>query len=681
MAQAEVDEITLTEVAEACNLLVSQIQDIYDCTAQQLDQIAERRSEQFQIVLSFGPEADIDRWCEALHQVVSLNSVLRTRFVHCRFGVVQVVTSEEHVTERLSGSIEQYLGDDEEHRLGLGMPLFRSTVVDRNFVATIHHAIMDYWSVSTFLKEDVPLVYLGYPPKKRPPFKEFVTHCMNLDESTSRSFWASRFKGIPAIFPSVNPGYSPHPGGKETRKIALDRINNGVSPIQIPWLTEAAWALTSGTYADSKSVAYGLVLSGRSTALNGIETTLGPTVVEVPIQVNFQRNTTVEQLIKDRAASLRQLQTHVALQYGTPRIREVSEAARTASGYQSILNIVPAMMITLPTSTERSDVVLDRLVWCARGAFSLMMQCNILDDGILLETRYDPAILCERQLSRVLNQFEHTLKSLTEVPLHTKLDKLQRLNPHDRSEIFLWNKTISETAGSHLGTRDASNFNTFAELRPGSYYPEGIPVGCVPWIVTLHNIQELAPVGSIGELLIEGPDLTGTYLCDQAKSPASIVSPPLWASSPERKGTRFYRTRDLAKYNPDGSINFIGRQENRMKFNGQTLQLEELEGELASCAEVKDIVTLVKISGGRTQLVAVVSFNDPQLPSSSLQELSDAYSKIVDLLMNAVHVYARSRLPSHRVPTIWLAVEKLPRNSTGKLCRVDIYNWIKTRRR
>ena len=965
MSRAEVDELTLAEVAEACNVPASQIEDVYACIPQQVDQISKKRSEVFHFVLSFGLAADIDRWCEAVRQVVSLNSILRTRLVQCRIGIVQVVTSEEHITERRSGDIEQYLHSEgsEAYRIGLGVPLFHSMFIDRNFVATMHHAIMDYWSLNTLFSVDAASVYYGHPPIKRPAFKEFVARCISINESVAQSFWAPRFKGVPAIFPKIDPDVSPYPSRQLKKTIALKRIGNGFSPSHVPLFAEAAWALTAGVYADSESVAYGLVLSCRSSAFNGVETTLGPTVAEVPVQADLQRNMTVEQLIKDRATSLRHLTKDPAfLHYGIPRIGTLSEAARIASGFQSLLNVIPPPPIDLSTFAEDAkSVQLNRIIWQAQGSFSLMVNCRILDDEISVETRYDPRVVCKHQLRRILSQFEHTLHLLIEAPLQTKLDKLQRLNSFDRSEILQWNRTIPEavekyvhevfstqarsqpgvvvveaadgsatysemeqmsdclahelrrrgvlpgylvafifekslwaivailgimkaggvcfpidkeepyddkaatisslnlktiltsstqyarsvnlapdvftinaesiaelprvsgppvhvtnspedpayisfTSGStgnpkgvplehrclvsslislaqrlgwqpgcrmlqlapyvsnisiceifgallfggclcipsevdqshlsgfvesatvnwalltpsvtrtmspsdvpslqsllsigepvdaetvktwgkalHLfsgwGACEASILSTITDLRSESLYPDsiGTPVGCAVWIVNLQNTNELAPIGSVGELLIEGPGVAKSYLNDKGKTAASFIARPPWAPSRPRNWTRFYRTGDLAKYNPDGSISFIGRQDNRIKLRGQTVQLEELERVILSCSKVRGVVVLAKIVAGRTQLAAVVCLADTQIPRGSvLQILSGANAKVADQQIDSIRTYVRSRLPSDMDPTLWLTVEQLPQTASQKLDRAAVRRWLKS---
>ncbi|KXX82668.1 Nonribosomal peptide synthetase 13 [Madurella mycetomatis] len=461
MSRADIDDATLYELAKTCNVPANQIEDVYACVHQQLDQMSDARYERFQIVLSFGPEIDLGRWCEVLGRVVAMNPVLRTRIVHCpNLGSLQVVINEDHTTERFSGmDLDQYLHDDQTRRLGYGDALLRTAFVDRNFVVSMHHAIMDYWSTTTLLREDLILGYISHPdpPQRRPPFKDFVKHCMSIDEATATSFWASRLgKRIPTIFPPLKrAGYTPYPDQMVTQELSLKgRVGiDKIPATHVPSFVEAAWALTAASYADSDSIAYGFVLSGRSsTAGGGLDTTfLGPAHAEVPVQVNLgQRSTmTVEQFVRDRATSIRQLQAHPAIQYGLQNIAKVSEPARVASGFQTLLNIIPILPSALPTAKnekESSIIRMDRMVWRAKGYVALMVRCKILDfsdHGILVEARYDPAVIEEVQLRRVLNQFEHTLHTLLDAPPQTKLDKLSLLNSHDQAEVLAWNRALA----------------------------------------------------------------------------------------------------------------------------------------------------------------------------------------------------------------------------------------------
>ncbi|KAI1765644.1 putative aminoadipate-semialdehyde dehydrogenase [Hypoxylon sp. FL1150] len=949
MSLDDLDESTIADLANACNIPTESIEDVYSSTPVQLDMIAETRNEAIHFVLDLGPEADIDKFGEAIRKVVSLYPIFRTRLAPCGFGILQVVTKEEHVTERRSDDFEKYLNGDSTHRMGLGTPLFRTAFFNRVLVGTIHHAVADYASMAGLFGEDVSAAYLGHPLKLRPQFKEFVAYCMEIDESEARLFWQSRFKGIPAIFPRVKPAKPCRKSSFEhgtVRHMVLERIGNGVSPNHVPYFIEGAWALTAAAYAGSDSIAYGYVISGRSQPLNGLETTLGPTLVEAPVQVNLQRTMTVEWLLKDRATALRQLQAHPASQYGTLRIASFSEAARTASGFQTLLNIVPLLPMSKDTGVgKRAD-----LVWLGKS-WPLVQICRIDGNKIIFEPRHDSAVICERQLDRIINQFRHMIRLLMDVPPHTVLSELPLLTDQDSLELAQWNKiappvekclhklftiqarvrpqamaveasdgkatyrrlddmsnslarelqkkgmspenpvalifekslwftvavlgvmkaggvcvpidkndqhdrklqilyetnakTILTSSSEHArsvdlapevlavdgeffaqvpeshdtpdnatnspntpayiafksgaagapkcvllehcslasslrsqserfdwqpssrvlqfaahtseisiceifgallsggclcvpteevcisnlpdfiesagvnsamlppgvlrdislgqvpslrslisigesvhvkfskdwgatlrafncwGACEASIISTIAELAPDSPYPESIgkPVGCAIWIVNPRNIHELVPVGAVGELLIQGPGVARGYLKDEAGTADSFVSPPQWATSFEGEGARFYRTGDLGKYNPDGSIHFVGRQVNRVRLGGQTVQLEEIENVLASCSQIRDVVASVKFSAGRTQLVAMVRLADSQEPTELKEQQFDA-----------IRAYASSTLPSNMVPSLWLEVENVPRTTSHKLDRDSARRLLKTMR-
>ena len=149
---------------------------------------------------------------------------------------------------------------------------------------------------------------------------------------------------------------------------------------------------------------------------------------------------TVERIIKDQAASLRHLQQHARLlQYSLDKITTVSEAARISTRFQTLVNILPK----LPAAKQKREnddagIKLDRMVWLG-GIFPLQLVFTILDDGVRVGPRTYPAVLDDSQLGRVLDQLEHILRLLAEVPPQTKLDDLPLLDSQARSKILVWN--------------------------------------------------------------------------------------------------------------------------------------------------------------------------------------------------------------------------------------------------
>ncbi|WYZ36335.1 hypothetical protein EsH8_XII_000085 [Colletotrichum jinshuiense] len=123
----------------------------------------------------------------------------------------------------------------------------------------------------------------------------------------------------------------------------------------------------------------------------------------------------------------------------------------------------------------------------------------------------------------------------------------------------------------------------------------GFPLdSCRLWVVNPLKQQhggfhELAPVGAVGELYIEGVNVARGYLHDDAKTAAAFLERPPWldrfgsgsgsgggGAGPDH-GCRVFRTGDLVCYNPDGSLRFVGRKDAQVKLRGQRVELGEIE--------------------------------------------------------------------------------------------------------
>lgn len=250
--------------------------------------------------------------------------------------------------------------------------------------------------------------------------------------------------------------------------------------------------------------------------------------------------------------------------------------------------------------------------------------------------------------------------------------------PVDAGAAKSWGRALRLFNG--WGPCETSILSAVAELGSDSRFPEtiGMPIGCGIWIVNAGKPNELCPIGTVGELVVEGPGVARGYLDAKSKSATSFIPSPPWARPRVKTSRNFYRTGDLARYNPDGSICFIGRQDHQVKIRGQRFELRELENVITSCTDVRDIFTTTKISEGRTELVAVVCLVSSQMSKgATLVELSDPYSESTLLRLRTLRDHVISRLPSFMVPSAWLAVEQMPRTASAKLDRTSIKEWLK----
>ncbi|KAI6785288.1 Nonribosomal peptide synthetase-like protein [Emericellopsis cladophorae] len=450
MSPKDIDQMTLAAVATACHVSPNDIDNVYECTPLQTAAMAEstihRGASVFQFILKLSSSVDNDRLCEALGQVVSLNPILRTRLVDGPSGLLQVVMNQEHVTLRFQEAeqdnvnLERYLAKNKAQSLGLAMPLFRSAIVGSHLVLTMHHAIMDHASLTPLFLDTFD-VYHGHQPVQRADFTEFVDHCLHIDDTEARKFWKSQFQGVPTVFPPVDRGHMPLGTLKMAREVALD--DSKVPAAHIPSFLETAWAMTAAVYTSSENIAFGLVLSGRqATACPAAATTLGPTIAIVPVQISLSRGMTVSSMLKTRAAARRQLQNSPSLQYGLTQIKMASDAASAAARFQTLLNVRPRWHDASDGDGSAEPLVTYRDMEEPTGAFALTLNCDLGQGGVLrVNAVADPTVIPQQQLARILSQFEHYLRAITQASHETKLEHIPPLSAADLDEIKSWNRS------------------------------------------------------------------------------------------------------------------------------------------------------------------------------------------------------------------------------------------------
>ncbi|HBV14238.1 non-ribosomal peptide synthetase [Chryseobacterium carnipullorum] len=161
----------------------------------------------------------------------------------------------------------------------------------------------------------------------------------------------------------------------------------------------------------------------------------------------------------------------------------------------------------------------------------------------------------------------------------------------------------------------------------------------------LSEEGRLLPVGATGELFISGSGVARGYLNNEELTNDRFISNPF------KDGERMYKTGDLARWLPDGNIEFLGRKDNQVKIRGYRIELGEIENILSGLPGVTQSCVLAKQdSDGNSRLVAYVAREnglDKELLQSQLEE----------------------RLPEYMVPRLWVELDEMPLTSNGKLDR------------
>src|SRR5262249_47290147 len=118
-------------------------------------------------------------------------------------------------------------------------------------------------------------------------------------------------------------------------------------------------------------------------------------------------------------------------------------------------------------------------------------------------------------------------------------------------------------------------------------------------------------------------------------------------------GARLYRTGDLGRWRADGTIEFLGRNDDQVKVRGFRIELGEIEAQLARQEAVRDAVVVVREDvPGERRLVAYLTLRE-----GSTVGVEELRSRLKELL------------PEYMVPSAFVILESLPLTPSGKLDR------------
>ncbi|KAJ6177932.1 hypothetical protein N7519_008393 [Penicillium mononematosum] len=199
-------------------------------------------------------------------------------------------------------------------------------------------------------------------------------------------------------------------------------------------------------------------------------------------------------------------------------------------------------------------------------------------------------------------------------------------------------------------------------MRPGGH-PKNIGRGIggvTCWITDPSNVHRLMPFGAEGELLIQSPYVALGYLQDPDREAQTMLDPQFleWRPlMPQVEGTRVYRTGDLAKYNENGDLIFLGRQTGYVKIRGLRVDLGEVENAIISCLKSgRSAVILSEHEGQDVEIVAFVETTDYQ----------------DDQLAENMHDQLSNFLPEYMIPTAFVLIESMPLTMSKKIDRQQL---------
>ncbi|MEH1970996.1 non-ribosomal peptide synthase/polyketide synthase [Nostoc sp.] len=187
-----------------------------------------------------------------------------------------------------------------------------------------------------------------------------------------------------------------------------------------------------------------------------------------------------------------------------------------------------------------------------------------------------------------------------------------------------------------------------------------VPIGCPLANKTVYILDkhlQPVPIGVPGELHIGGATLAQGYLNRPELTQEKFIPNPFEEAavrlcSPDR-GSRLYKTGDLARYLPNGNIEYLGRIDNQVKIRGFRIELGEIETVLSQYPYIQASCVIARedIPGNKSLVAYIVSQKEQTLTVSDLRS------------------FLKEKLPEYMVPSAIVILEALPFTPSGKVDR------------
>ena len=208
------------------------------------------------------------------------------------------------------------------------------------------------------------------------------------------------------------------------------------------------------------------------------------------------------------------------------------------------------------------------------------------------------------------------------------------------------------TLHNHYGPSETHVATAYSLAQPVDWPtlpPIGRPIANTQIYILDRNFEPAA-VGVPGQLCIGGISLSRGYLNRPDLTAEKFCPDPFGGVA----GGRLYLTGDLARYQPDGNIEFLGRIDNQVKIRGARVELGEIEAKLMSHASVREAAVVARedVKGERKLVGYIVPAND---------SCGD--------LPRELRAYLKKSLPDYMVPSAFITREALLLTPSGKVDR------------
>lgn len=210
-------------------------------------------------------------------------------------------------------------------------------------------------------------------------------------------------------------------------------------------------------------------------------------------------------------------------------------------------------------------------------------------------------------------------------------------------------KLTSATLYNVYGPTETTIWSTVGRIYPGHRINVGRPIANTA-IHILDTRNRPVAIGMFGEVYIGGKGVSSGYINNETLTKERFI---------DHHGDTLYRTGDIGRWLPDGTIELQGRTDNQIKLNGRRIELGEIEAVLMDHAKVKEAVVILRETAGNQQLAAYIVIRTA-----------------VETAELRLHV--ERKLADYMVPAIFQYLDAIPLTPNGKVDRKQLAGLMPT---
>jgi len=181
--------------------------------------------------------------------------------------------------------------------------------------------------------------------------------------------------------------------------------------------------------------------------------------------------------------------------------------------------------------------------------------------------------------------------------------------------------------------------------------PIGKPIANTSLYVVDDNLQQL-PIGVKGELLIGGTQVADGYVGNSELTKKAFITNPLGSG-------KVYKTGDCARWNDDGSLEFLGRKDSQIKLNGIRVELNGVNSVIQRYPNISVAATTIKKNEIGNAFIAAYYSKKDENEFLSKDDLKSFLATV---------------LPTYMLPTSFIELKSLPLTSSGKVNHKALFN-------